>query len=115
MLNANRTYYLTRSQPPLLSEMVLAVYRATDDRAWLAGARDALDATYEHWTTPPHLIPAHRPVALLRSRRRARRPRWSPASATPQGRNHYDRVRAWFRAHPDDAPSAVTTTAKPTS
>ena len=43
VLNANRTYYLTRSQPPFLSEMVLALYRATGDRAWLAGARAALD------------------------------------------------------------------------
>ena len=28
VLNANRTYYLTRSQPPFLTSMVLAVYRA---------------------------------------------------------------------------------------
>ena len=28
VLNANRTYYLTRSQPPFLSSMVLAVYEA---------------------------------------------------------------------------------------
>ena len=37
VLNANRTYYLTRSQPPLLSEMVLAVYQDKPDRDWLAG------------------------------------------------------------------------------
>jgi alpha,alpha-trehalase len=29
ILNANRTYYLTRSQPPLMTEMVLAVYGTT--------------------------------------------------------------------------------------
>ncbi len=28
VLNANRTYYLTRSQPPFLSSMILAVYNA---------------------------------------------------------------------------------------
>ena len=28
MLNANRTYYLTRSQPPFLSSMFVDVYRA---------------------------------------------------------------------------------------
>ena len=45
VLNANRTYYLTRSQPPLLSEMVLAVYRATArSRLAARGTRDALDA-----------------------------------------------------------------------
>jgi len=28
ILNANRTYYLTRSQPPFLSSMVMAIYQA---------------------------------------------------------------------------------------
>src|SRR3954451_6524217 len=28
LLNANRTYFLTRSQPPLLSSMIMAVYEA---------------------------------------------------------------------------------------
>ena len=28
MLNANRTYFLTRSQPPFLSSMIRAVYEA---------------------------------------------------------------------------------------
>ena len=58
VLNANRTYYLTRSQPPLLSAMVLAIFSATRDRTWLAAARPALEATYAHWTSPPHLIQA---------------------------------------------------------
>src|SRR6185437_7203853 len=35
ILNANRTYYLTRSQPPFLTQMVLAVYGQTHDRKWL--------------------------------------------------------------------------------
>src|ERR1700724_1549576 len=45
VLNANRTYYLTRSQPPFLSSMVMAVHGATkgsgqEDSAWLAKAYD---------------------------------------------------------------------------
>ena len=32
MLNANRTYYLTRSQPPFLSSMFVDVYQATPER-----------------------------------------------------------------------------------
>ena len=32
VLNANRTYYLTRSQPPFLSSMVMAVHRGTKSR-----------------------------------------------------------------------------------
>ena len=43
VLNANRTYYLTRSQPPFLSSMVLAVYEAQakqgqPDTRWLERA-----------------------------------------------------------------------------
>src|SRR5512132_4092089 len=33
ILNANRTYFLTRSQPPFLTEMILGVYDRTHDRA----------------------------------------------------------------------------------
>src|SRR5262245_48640381 len=35
ILNANRTYFLTRSQPPFLTEMILGVYERTHDRVWL--------------------------------------------------------------------------------
>jgi alpha,alpha-trehalase len=39
ILNANRTYYLTRSQPPFLTSMALAVYRhlphSAENREWL--------------------------------------------------------------------------------
>ena len=87
VLNANRTYYLTRSQPPLLSAMVLARLPrdAAIARGWPARATRSI-AAYEHWTGAAAPDPGARAVALLRSRRRARRPRWSPASATPQGR-----------------------------
>ena len=39
ILNANRTYYLTRSQPPFLTEMLLGVYEKTKDRKWLEDVR----------------------------------------------------------------------------
>src|ERR1035438_10813304 len=54
VLNANRTYYLTRSQPPFLSSMILAVYDAEvaegkPDPSWLEkGYRFAL-RDYEQW------------------------------------------------------------------
>jgi alpha,alpha-trehalase len=102
VLNANRTYYLTRSQPPLLSEMVLALYPRHVDKEWLAGARDALVAVHDHWVAPPHLIPS---IGLSRYFDHGDGP--APEVVTgerdAQGRNHYDRVRAWFRAHPDAA------------
>src|SRR5260370_12224057 len=60
LLNANRTYYLTRSQPPFLSSMVLAVYDAEKqaghaDPAWLARAYSYLEKDYSMWTRDPHL------------------------------------------------------------
>jgi alpha,alpha-trehalase len=63
VLNANRTYYLTRSQPPFLSSMITAVYesdkaRGRENRAWLAQAyRDTLQ-DYQMWTRNPHLAGA---------------------------------------------------------
>ena len=38
VLNANRSYYLNRSQPPFLTQMVLGVYAKTHDRKWLENA-----------------------------------------------------------------------------
>jgi alpha,alpha-trehalase len=96
VLNANRTYYLTRSQPPFLATMVLAVYRATGDRAWLAGTLGALETTYGYWTTPPHLVPE---LGLSRYFDRGEGPAPEVGSERDAaGLTHYDRVRAFFRA-----------------
>jgi alpha,alpha-trehalase len=59
MLNANRTYYLTRSQPPFLSSMFVEVYDALQksghtDSAWLARAYADLEKDYEMWNRDPH-------------------------------------------------------------
>lgn len=60
LLNANRTYYLTRSQPPFLTSMIMAVYNAQkaagrDDKDWLARAYGFAARDYELWTREPHL------------------------------------------------------------
>ena len=59
-LNANRSYYLTRSQPPFLSSMVTAVYEADKqaghaDPAWLARAYSYLIRDHALWVHNPHL------------------------------------------------------------
>lgn len=38
MPNGNRTYYLGRSQPPFLSQMVREVYEKLGDKVWLCGS-----------------------------------------------------------------------------
>jgi alpha,alpha-trehalase len=60
VLNANRTYYLTRSQPPFLTSMIMEVYNAQkaaghEDKNWLARAYGFAARDYEMWMREPHL------------------------------------------------------------
>ena len=60
ILNANRTYYLTRSQPPFLTSMARAVYRALpknrSNKHWLAIVLDAAIREYRNvWMNHDHL------------------------------------------------------------
>lgn len=57
ILNANRTYYLTRSQPPFLTSMALAVFERDRDAIWLASLLEAAIIEYETvWTVSPRLV-----------------------------------------------------------
>jgi alpha,alpha-trehalase len=60
VLNANRTYYLTRSQPPFLTSMVMAQYAADrtagqKDKSWLVRAYQYCKRDYALWTHEPKL------------------------------------------------------------
>jgi len=55
VLNANRTYFFTRSQPPLLSSMINEVYGRTHDKVWLARAYRYAERDHSLWTRAPHL------------------------------------------------------------
>ena len=60
VLNANRTYYFTRSQPPFLTSMIMAYYDAQkaagkQDREWLARAYDYAQRDYRLWMHEPKL------------------------------------------------------------
>ncbi len=56
--NANRTYYLTRSQPPFLMSIIRAVYDSgTVDKNWLAAALKTALAEYQNvWLGPDRLV-----------------------------------------------------------
>ena len=73
ILNANRTYFLSRSQPPFLTRMLLGVYEKTGDRevagGRLAGGREVLRVLDDRAAPRPH----DGPLALLRRRRHAGR------------------------------------------
>lgn len=49
--NGNRTWYLSRSQPPFLSQMVRSVFEARPDTLWLARAYPTLEREYAFWMT----------------------------------------------------------------
>ena len=52
MPNGNRTYYLNRSQPPFLSQMVRELFEVTGDTDWLREhAYPALEKEYTFWMT----------------------------------------------------------------
>ncbi|KTD66888.1 alpha,alpha-trehalase [Legionella steelei] len=57
ILNANRTYYLGRTQPPVLTEMILAYYQKDPNKLWLKSTLPAIKKLYHFWTSPPHAIP----------------------------------------------------------
>ncbi|HZY63430.1 MAG TPA: trehalase family glycosidase [Edaphobacter sp.] len=58
LLNANRTYYFTRSQPPFLSSMIREVYEHPNgkplSKEWLAMAYSYAQKDYALWTSSIH-------------------------------------------------------------
>ena len=113
MLNANRTYYLTRSQPPFVSSMFVDVYRATlqakknqgqPDKAWLERAYADLDKDYEMWTRDPHLAGE---TGLSRYYDFGEGP---PAEALQDESGFYRKVAQYFFLHPAQADSYVVET-----
>lgn len=98
ILNANRTYYLTRSQPPFLTQMVWGVYEKTHNKKWLAEALAAILKCYDLWTTAPHLIPETN-LARYWDFGEGPAPEVLSAEKDAQGRTHYDLVKEYFKTH----------------
>jgi alpha,alpha-trehalase len=98
VLNANRTYYLSRSQPPFLARMILGVFEKTQDRAWLRGTLPAIEKHYAFWTSPPHLVPE---TGLSRyfDLGSGPAPEVLADEVDERGLTHYDRVREYYRTH----------------
>jgi alpha,alpha-trehalase len=100
VLNANRTYYLTRSQPPFLTAMILAVNEAGkkaghEDRDWLY--RAAADETRDDqlWSRGEHLAGD---TGLSRYFDYGQGP--APESIQDES-GYYAKVAAFFLAHPE--------------
>ncbi len=99
ILNANRSYYLTRSQPPFLTAMILGVFREVQDRDWLRKTLPAIERYYRYWTSAPHLIES---LGLSRYHGLGEGP--APevigGEIDAEGRTHYDRVKQFYRQAP---------------
>ncbi|HYG82014.1 MAG TPA: trehalase family glycosidase [Pyrinomonadaceae bacterium] len=98
ILNANRTYYLSRSQPPFLTQMILNVYRRTRDRAWLSSTVPAIEKYYRFWTSEPHLT-AGTGLSRYYDLGDGPAPEVLSDEKDAQGRTHYDRVKEYYRTH----------------
>jgi alpha,alpha-trehalase len=98
VLNANRTYYLSRSQPPFLTRMILGVFEKTKDEAWLRSTVPAIESHYRFWTSEPHLVPE---TGLSRYYDFGDGPAPEVLSdeVDEKGRTHYDRVREYYKSH----------------
>jgi len=96
VLNANRTYYLTRSQPPFLATMVRNVFEATRDTSWLADAVPALKTYYDYWTTGPHRA-GDTGLSRYYGLGEGPAPEVVMGERDAEGQSHYDRIRAYYR------------------
>jgi len=98
ILNANRSYYLSRSQPPFLTQMILNVYRKEHDIGWLRSTVPAIEKYYRFWIEEPHLT---KQTGLSRYYDLGDGPAPEVLSGErdQQGRDHYDLVKEYYRTH----------------
>ncbi len=102
ILNANRTYYFTRSQPPFLSSMIRDVYEASGSdpvqrqkaKIWLARAYDYAQRDHELWTSTIH---AAGNTGLARYYDIGK----GPVPEQEDDSSYYPDVIRWLLAHPE--------------
>lgn len=103
ILNANRTYYFTRSQPPFLSSMILAVYDADtvhsqkERDTWLAHAYNYAQRDYSLWTSSIHRAGN---TGLARYYDVGE----GPVPEMADDSTYYEGVIRWLLAHPQSDP-----------
>lgn len=95
VLNANRTYFFTRSQPPFLSSMIRAVYDGAEkpDKTWLAHAYAYAQRDHAFWLSEPHRAGT---TGLARYRDIGE----GPVPEMADDSEYYQDVLRWFLAHP---------------
>ncbi len=98
VLNANRSYYLTRSHPPVLSMMLFDVFNHTGDLDWLGRALPLAEQFHTYYLVPPHRDQASG-LSRYFDVGRGTAAEVLYGERDPYGRSHYDRLREIFRDH----------------
>jgi Neutral trehalase len=96
VLNANRSYYLTRSHPPVLGMMLFDVFSYTKDLEWLGGALPLAEQYHTYYMVPPHRDQASG-LSRYFDVGRGTAPEVLYGERDENGRGHYDRLREFFR------------------
>ena len=98
VLNANRTYFLGRSQPPLLAAMVVKLYERTRDLAWLKRSLPLLEDYYQYWISEPH-YDAATTLSRFYATGAGPAPEVVVSERDEAGRTHFDRIKDFYRSH----------------
>ena len=98
ILNANRTYYLSRSQPPFLTQMILNVYRKQPNVSWLRSTVPAIEKYYRFWIEEPHLT-EQTGLSRYYDLGDGPAPEVLSGERDDKGRDHYDLVKDYYRMH----------------
>jgi alpha,alpha-trehalase len=104
VLNANRTYYLTRSQPPFLTSMIRSILEDQGSfpdnataLAWLGRAYDLAARYYRIWTQPERLAGS---TGLARYYDLGK----GPVHELADDSTYFHDVIGWLLEHPDQDP-----------
>jgi alpha,alpha-trehalase len=98
ILNANRSYYLTRSQPPFLTQMLLGVYNRIHDLQWLEESLSAIERYYQFWTTAPHLT-TETGLSRYIDSGEGPAPEVLSGEKDAHGQTHYEVIKQYFRTN----------------
>lgn len=96
VLNANRSYYLTRSHPPVLGMMLFDVFHYTEDCKWMSEALPLAEQFHTYYLVPPHRDQASG-LSRYFDVGRGTAPEVLYGERDENGRGHYDRMREYFR------------------
>jgi alpha,alpha-trehalase len=110
ILNANRTYFFTRSQPPFLTSMIRAVYEhpapgAAPDKQWLGRAYELARKDYGLWISKEHRAGE---TGLARYYDLGA----GPVPEMADDSSYYPDVLRWLIAHPGVHPEYMVTEPK---